>query len=588
MSLQSPRLATYRRLLSYLRPLALPFGCGLFGAALFALCQNLFMQVLQVFLDGTFIHSDARMLAKVPLAILVLFAGRGLGDFIQTYYMNLAGRGVVAKLRGQLFERFMQLPVAYYDRAASATLLSRLTFNTEQVAQASTDSLVTLVRESLVIVGSFYYMFSLSPPLTCVALILAPVIAVLIRRVNRHFRRYGQRIQTSMSDLLHVAKEATEAPRIIRCCNSQAHQIARFAVVNELNRRAAMRAALTKALANPIVQMMAGISLALVLRIAIREALAGELTPTEFITFIGALANMTQPLRNLVNIATPIQQGIAAADSLFEIIDEPGEPNAGALTVPRAVGRIEYRNVRFSYSEELGDAVQGVSFTAQPGETIAIVGQSGSGKSTLLNLLPRLYRATSGTVLLDGTDVEAYELHGLREHIAVVSQDIVLFDDTLKNNITCGGHYSDEAIERAAATARVLDFATELPEGLETLIGERGSRLSGGQRQRIAIARALLKNAPILILDEATGALDADTERSVQAGVEALRQQRTTFVIAHRLATVERANRILLMHAGRIVESGTHAELLARNGRYASLHRQQWAETSDTTVQRDG
>jgi subfamily B ATP-binding cassette protein MsbA len=578
MDFQSPRLRTYRRLLRYLEPFTLPFCCGLLGAALFAACQSLFMQVLKVFLDGTFLDRDARMLDRVPLCIVVLFACRGLGDFIQTYCMNLVGRGVVGTLRSQLFERFMHLPAAYYDRAASGTLLSRLTFNTEQVAQASTDSLITLVRESLIIVGSLIYMYCVSPSLTGVALIVAPVISVLIRRVNRYFRRYGQRIQTSMSDLTRVAKEAIEAPRIIRCDNAQPHQIERFAAVNERNRRAAMRAALTKALSNPIVQLLAAISLAIVLRMAIREALAGHLTPTEFITFIGALANMTQPLRNLVNIATPIQQGIAAADSLFEIINEPAEPNAGELTVPRAVGRIEYRNVDFSYLDESCNVVRGVSFKAEPGQVIAIVGQSGSGKSTLMNLLPRLYHATSGTVLLDGIDVEQYELHSLREQVAVVSQDVVLFNDTLKNNIRFGSPACDAQIERAAATARVLDFAKELPDGLDTCVGDRGSLLSGGQRQRIAIARALLKDAPVLILDEATSALDAETECCVQAGIAALMQGRTTFVIAHRLATAEKADLILVMQAGRIVESGTHTELLVRNGRYASLHRHQFVD----------
>jgi subfamily B ATP-binding cassette protein MsbA len=338
-----------------------------------------------------------------------------------------------------------------------------------------------------------------------------------------------------------------------------------------------MRSALTKALSNPIVQMMAALSLAVVLRLAIRESLAGHLTPSELIAFIGTLANMTQPLRNLVSIATPIQQGIAAADSLFEILDAPLEPNTGSLTVERAVGQIEYRGVGFSYLDDGRNVVQEVAFKAQPGEVIAIVGQSGSGKSTLLNLLPRLYRATSGTVFLDGTDIEHYELHSLRNQIAVVSQDVVLFNDTLKNNITFGSHASDAEIERAAATAGVLDFAKELPDGLETVVGDRGSRMSGGQRQRIAIARALLKNAPVLILDEATSSLDAETERCVQAGIAALMQHRTTFVIAHRLATVETADHILVMQVGRIVEAGTHADLLARNGRYASLYRHQFA-----------
>lgn len=570
------RLTTYRRLLGYLQPFKLPFAAALLGAGIFAACQGVFLWLLQVLLDEALIAP--REFAWVPLGLVALFAVRGLGDFIQTYFMSLVGRGVIGTLRSQLFCRFMHLPVSYYDRTPAGTMLSRLTFNTEQVAQAATDSVTSLVRESLVIVGTLIYLFAVNAYLTAVALLAAPAIAVLIRLVNRHFRRYGQRIQTSMSDLTGVAKEAIEAPRTIRCFNAQAHQIARFAAANERNRRASMRVALIKGLSSPIVQMMAAISLALVIHIAIGAAVDERLTPGEFVAFIGALAAMAQPLRNLVNSAGPIQQGIAAADSVFEVLEEPTEPDLGRFTVQRAVGHIEYRGVDFGYSEERRNVVQQVSLRAEPGEVVAIVGQSGSGKSTLLNLLPRLYLATSGTVLLDGTDIEHYELHSLRDQIAVVSQDVVLLDDTLKNNIAFGSSASAAEIEHAAATARVLDFARELPEGLETRVGDRGSLLSGGQRQRIAIARALLKDAPVLILDEATGALDAETERLVQAGIDALMRHRTTFVIAHRLATIEKADHILVMHAGSVVEAGTHATLLARNGRYASLYRQQFAE----------
>ena len=577
--LASLGLQTYQRLLSYLRPLRAPFCAGLFGAALFAASQNAFLWFLEDFLDGTFLEHDPDMLAWVPLGILILFIVRGLGDFMQTYCMSLTGRGIVSSLRLQLFERLMHLPMSYYDTTASGTLLSRLTYNTEQAAQAASDSAVSVVRESLLIVGSLIYLFSVNAYLACVALFTAPVIALLMRKANRYFRRYGKRIQTSMSELTRVAKEAIEAPRAIRTCNAQPQEIARFAAVNERTQCASMRAALTKALSNPIVQLLAAASLAVVFGIAIRQALAGEITPGQLAGFVSALGLMTQPLRNLVNAASPLQQGIAAADSIFEIIDEPIEPNAGSHFVQQARGEVEYRGVGFRYSDTRHPAIQRISFRAEPGKVIAVIGTSGSGKSTLLNLLPRLYRATSGTVLLDGIDVEHYELHSLRAQIAVVSQDITLFNDTLRNNIAFGTHAADEQIERAAATARVLDFARELPQRLQTLVGDRGSLLSGGQRQRVAIARALLKDAPILVLDEATCALDSETEHAVQAGIEALMQQRTTFVVAHRLVTVERADHILVMHEGRIVEAGTHTELLARNGRYAALYHRQFADS---------
>lgn len=570
-------MSVYRRLLGYLRPFAGPFCLGILGGALFAATQSAFLWFLKVFVDSTFFEHDRRMLAWVPVGVVVLFALRGLGDFLQTYFMSVVGRGVVHTLRSQLFDRFVRLPVSHFDQAAAGTMLSRLTFDTEQVAQAATDSVISSVRESLVIVGSLVYLFSMNVYLTAVALTVVPLIAVLIRVVNRHFRRYGERMQGSMGDVTSIAKEAIEAPRAIRAFNAQEAQIARFDSANERNRRAAMRLALTRGLSNPVVQMLAAVALAVVLGLAIQEALAGKLTTGEFVSFIGALANMTQPLRNLVNVASPMQQGLIAAQSVFQLIDSAPEPNHGVFRVKRSRGRIEFRNVTLSYSQERGSAIRNVSFEAQPGQTIAIVGASGSGKSTLVNLLPRFYRPTAGQVCVDGKDVEEFELGNLRDQMAIVSQDVVLLNDTLRNNISFGRNVSNEAIQKAAATARVLDFAKDLPNGLDTVVGERGSLLSGGQRQRIAIARALVKDAPILILDEATGALDSQTERAVQSGIEALMKGRTTIVIAHRLTTIERADQILVMQAGAIVERGTHSELIAKDGRYALLYRQQFA-----------
>lgn len=575
MLLEAPGI--HRRLLGYLEPFSRPFVFGLLGGALFAASQSAFLWFVKVFLDGTFFEQDRRMLAWVPIGIVVLFAVRGLGDFVQTYYMSVVGRGVVKNLRAQLFDRFVRLPVSYFDRTPAGTMLSRLTFNTEQVAQAATDAIISSLRESLIIVGSLVYLFSMNVYLTAVALTVVPVIAVLIRIVNRHFRRYGERMQGSMGDVTSIAKEAIEAPRAIRAFNAQDAQIARFDSANERNRRAAMRLALTRALANPVMQMLAALALAVVLGLAIQEALAGRLTTGEFVSFIGALANMTQPLRNLVNVASPMQQGLVAAHSLFQLIDAAPEPNHGVFRVKRARGDIEFRNVSLSYSDDRGNAVHQLSFEAKTGQTIAIVGASGSGKSTLVSLLPRFYRPNSGRVYLDGTDVEEFELGNLREQIAIVGQDVVLLNDTLRNNISFGRTVSDSDIEKAAAAAHVLDFAKDLPAGLDTVVGERGSLLSGGQRQRIAIARAIVADAPILILDEATGALDSETERAVQSGIEALMKERTTLAIAHRLTTVERADQILVMHGGAIVERGTHSDLIAKDGRYALLYRQQFA-----------
>ena len=418
----------------------------------------------------------------------------------------------------------------------------------------------------------------LNPKLTLFSLIVGPLIAILIRRINTLFRRYSRRIQNSMGDVTRVAKEAIEAPRVIRVFNAQEYEAGMFETVIEHNRRSHMKLMMTKGMSNPIVQTIAAIGLAGVLYLATVEAIEGRMTVGDFTSFIAALMLITAPLRRLVNVAGPLQQGIAAAQSIFEVLDAPKEDPGGTLRIDRARGEVEYRNVRFQYPSSAGPVLQGVTFHARAGETIAIVGRSGSGKSTLVGLLPRFYDATDGGVMVDGHDVREYALGDLRSQMSLVSQDVVLFNDTIRSNIAFGFPASDEQIVAAARAARVTEFADSLPLGLDTEVGDRGALLSGGQRQRIAIARALLRNTPILILDEATSALDTELERQIQAQLEALMHNRTTLVIAHRLSTVEKADRILVMEAGRVVETGTHAELLAMNGQYAILHRLQFNE----------
>jgi subfamily B ATP-binding cassette protein MsbA len=381
-----------------------------------------------------------------------------------------------------------------------------------------------------------------------------------------------------MGDVTRVAKEAIEAPRVVRVFNAQDYQAATFEQVNEHNRRSHMRLMMTKSLSNPIVQTIAAIGLASVLYMATREAVRGTMSVGEFTSFITALILLTGPLRRLVNVAGPLQQGIAAAQSIFQVLDTPPEPAGGHATLERAGGEVEYRDVQFHYPGVVDPVLHGVSFRARAGETVAIVGRSGSGKSTIVNLLPRFYDVTAGSVLIDGKDVREYPLECLRAQMSLVSQDVVLFNDTIRSNIAFGYPADNEQLEAAARAARVLEFADQMPDGLETVVGDRGVLLSGGQRQRIAIARALLRNTPILILDEATSALDTGLERQIQEQLEALMRDRTTLVIAHRLSTVEKADRILVMDGGRIVETGTHDELLAREGRYAVLYRLQFNE----------
>jgi ATP-binding cassette, subfamily B, bacterial MsbA len=575
--LTSSAWQTYKRLLSYVRPHRSMFLLGVLGAVLFAASMVSFAKFAQEFGDGTFENRDPRTIVLLPLALIGLFALRGLGDFVQTYCMGHVGRHVVKRLRTQIFERMMQLPIGYYDRNSSSVLLSRLTYNTEQVGQAATDSVVVTVREALTVFGSIAWLFYVNARLALIAMTMGPLVAWLVTIINQKFRRYSRRIQDSMGDITRVAKETLDAPRVIKVYNAQGYQNAQFETVNEHNRRSYMRLLLTKGLSNPIVQLVMSLGSAVVLSIAIADVVHGRKTMGELLAFLVALVNISAPLRSLVGVAGPLQQGIAAGQSIFDLLDEPSEPAGGSLTAERVRGDIEFERVSFSYPVGKGVTLQELSLRIPAGRVIAIVGKTGSGKSTLVNLLPRFYDVSEGSVRIDGHDVREYELTSLREQIALVSQEVVLFNDTIRANIAFGRNVPAAAIEEAARAAHVMEFVEGLPAGLDTMVGDRGVLLSGGQRQRISIARALLKDAPILILDEATSALDTESERIIQAALERLMHNRTTLVIAHRLSTVERADRIVVMDAGRIVEIGTHAELLAHHGQYALLHRLQFA-----------
>jgi subfamily B ATP-binding cassette protein MsbA len=554
---------------------------GVLGMLMYAASQGVIIWCVKLFVQGDnamLREHPEQLLYQLPLGIVGLFLLRGVGDYMANYFPGWVGRQVIKALRGELFAHMLRLPMAYYDRESVGAMLTRLTYNIELVAQATTSSMTILIRDSITITGLIAYIFYLNWQLAAFAMLVAPLIAWLIRSVNQRFRRYSTRIQNSVGDVTRVTKEALDGQRVVKVFNAQEHLNASFGVVNEQNRHTNMRLISATASSNPIVQLIASLGLAGVMFVAGHQIISGTMRVGDVLLFLTPLLLIPDPLKRLLAVANPLQQGIAAGASVFAELDTPAEPAGGTRSLERARGAVEFRAVDFSYGAGKAAALKGITLRVEPGVTIAIVGRSGSGKSTLMSLLPRFYDPTAGTVLIDGVDIREYALHDLRAQMSLVTQEVVLFNDSIANNIRFGARDVDAAaVEAAARSAHVMEFAAELPDGLDTMVGDRGMLLSGGQRQRIAIARALLRNTPILILDEATSALDTASERHIQAALEQLVKNRTTFVIAHRLSTIEKADRIIVMHEGAITEQGTHAELIARGGLYAQLHRLQFA-----------
>ena len=573
----------YRRLLAYLRP-HLPLVLGAFVAMMaVAASQTGLAAVMKPLLDGSFVARDETTIRTMPFLIIGLFLVRGVATFVSTYLMNWVGRQVIKQLRSEAFAHLLRLPVRYFDSASSAALISRVTYNIEQVAEATTNVVTVAVRDSLLVVGLLGWMAWLNWKLTLCFVFTAPVIAVLIKVVSKRFRRYSTRIQTSMGDVTRVAQEVIAGQRVVKVFGAQSQETERFERINETNRRLHNKLTLTKATAAPIVELLASVGIALIVYVATLDGVLATISVGTFVSFLSAAMLLANPIKHLTEINAPLQKGVAAGASIFALLDEVAEDEGRGRALGRAQGEVAFREVRFAYAQDKGDVLKGVSLDVRAGSTVAIVGRSGSGKSTLVSLVPRFYEPTAGQVLVDGVDVREYALADLRRQIALVSQDVVLFNDTLRANIAYGAlaGASDAEVREAARAAHALEFIEALPEGFATMVGDRGMLLSGGQRQRIAIARALLKDAPILILDEATSALDTESERHIQAALEGLMRGRTTLVIAHRLSTIERADQIVVLDKGVVVEQGPHAALIARDGLYAALHRMQFTEAPE-------
>ncbi|HHF3004646.1 lipid A ABC transporter ATP-binding protein/permease MsbA [Vibrio sp. 1-2 (7-a)] len=571
---------TFKRLWQFIRLYKSGLVVAVIALVINAISDTYMISLLKPLLDEGFGNAESDFLRTLPLIIFAMMFIRGISGFVSTYCLSWVSGNVVMQVRRMVFNHFMHMPVSYFDKEKTGNLLSRITYDSEQVSAATSQALVSIVREGASIIGLLVLMFYNSWQLSLVLFAVAPVVAWGIGVVSKRFRKISKNMQTMMGNVTASAEQMLKGHKVVLSYGGQDIERKRFEKVSNQMRQQSMKLVTAQAAANPIIQMIASLAIVAVLYLASIDSIKEQLTPGTFTVVFSAMFGLMRPLKALTNVTSQFQRGMAASQTLFALIDLEPEKNEGKLTVERANGDVSVKNVSFTYTGAEKPALENVSFDIPRGKTVALVGRSGSGKSTIANLFNRFYDVDSGSITLDGHDIREYELKNLRQQFALVSQNVHLFNDTIANNIAYAtdGKYERSDIEKAAKLAHAMEFISKMDDGLDTMIGENGASLSGGQRQRVAIARALLRDAPVLILDEATSALDTESERAIQAALDELQKDKTVLVIAHRLSTIEKADEILVVDDGAIIERGNHADLIAKNGAYAQLHRIQFGE----------
>ncbi|RKU00434.1 lipid A export permease/ATP-binding protein MsbA [Burkholderia sp. Nafp2/4-1b] len=568
-----------KRLWPYIRPLIGIVVLAVMTMGVVAATEAGIPALLKPLLDHGFgSHGSDRAKWFVPIAVIGLALVRGVSQYASNYLLNYVSNRILLQLRLEMFQRMIHTGASFFQRETASTVINAIVFEVNQILSVLTGVMVTLVRDSLTVIFLLGYLFYLNWRLTLIVAVILPGIGWLVSKINRRLRRLNREHQTLTNELSYIVEETVGGYKVVKVHNGEAYETDRFTTMSKRLRGYAMRMTISGGLAQPLTQFLASIALAVVITIAVVQSTNDQTTVGGFVAFVTSMLLVISPLKHLIDVNQPLQRGMTAAELIFGLIDEPAEPQGGGRALANARGEIEFRDVSFDYGASERPTLDRISFKVAPGEMIALAGPSGSGKTTLVNLLPRFFDPTGGAILVDGVSVADYDLHALRGQMAMVSQDVVLFNDTIAANVAYGQTPDRARVQAALEAANLADAVAAMPDGLDTLVGGNGMRLSGGQRQRLAIARAIYKDAPILILDEATSALDSESERHVQAALERLMEGRTTLVIAHRLSTIERADRILVLEAGKIVESGSHDELLRHGGLYAHLHRIQYQQ----------